>query len=125
MSTTISYQSIESSLRELHETTSAQELGYDLLRIFSGMSETRINRIKSGKDNLSKNLHTIIVKKLLAYSYCATANLVDALENLKQDAKVLKAVRLLAVSDGETVLGYDPVEEESYENTLDRLSYDY
>ncbi len=125
MSTTISYQSIESRLQELHETTSAQELGYDLLRIFSGMSETRINRIKSGKDNLSKNLHTIIVKKLLAYSYCTTANLVDALENLKQDVKVLKAVRLLAVSDGETVLGYDPVEEESYENTLDRLSYDY
>lgn len=35
MSTTISYQSIESSLRELHETTSAQELGYDLLRILA------------------------------------------------------------------------------------------
>lgn len=63
MSTTISYQSIESSLRELHETTSAQELGYDLLRIFSGMSETRINRIKSGKDNLSKNPDTIIMKE--------------------------------------------------------------
>lgn len=35
MSTTISYQSIESRLQELHETTSAQELGYDLLRILA------------------------------------------------------------------------------------------
>ena len=125
MSTTISYQTIESRLQQLHENTSAPELGYDLLRIFNGMSETRINRIKDGKDNLSKQPNSIVVKKLLAYTHCATENLVDALEALKQDAKVLKAVRLLVVSDGETILGYDPVEEESYENTVERLRYDY
>ena len=125
MSTTISYQTIESRLHELHENTSAHELGYDLLRIFNGMSETRINRIKDGKDNLSKQPNSIVVKKLLAYTHCATENLVDALEALKQDAKVLKAVRLLVVSDGETILGYDPLEEESYENTMERLRYDY
>ena len=121
MSTTQSYQTIESRLHELHENTSPEELGYDLLRIFNGMSETRIKRIKDGKDNLSKQPNSIVVKKLLAYTHCATENLVDALEALKQDAKVLKAVRLLVVSDGETMLGYDPLEEESFENT-DRKS---
>lgn len=125
MSTTISYQTIESRLHELHENTSAPELGYDLLRIFNGMSETRINRIKDGKDNLSKQPNSIVVKKLLAYTHCSTEQLVDALEALKQDAKVLKAVRLLVVSDGETLLGYDPLEEESFENTVERLRYDY
>ena len=125
MSTTISYQTIESRLHELHENTSAPELGYDLLRIFNGMSETRINRIKDGKDNLSKVPNSVIVKKLLAYTHTTTENLVEALEALKQEAKVLKAVRLLVVSDGETLLGYDPVEEESYENTVERLRYDY
>lgn len=125
MSTTISYQTIESRLHELHENTSAPELGYDLLRIFNGMSETRINRIKDGKDNLSKQPNSIVVKKLLAYTHCATENLVETLEVLKQDAKVLKAVRLLVVSDGETILGYDPLEEESFENTVERLRYDY
>jgi len=125
MSTTISYQTIESRLHELHENTSAPELGYDLLRIFNGMSETRINRIKDGKDNLSKESNTIVVKKLLAYTHCATKNLAETLESLKQETKVLKAVRLLVVSDGETILGYDPVEEESYENTVERLRYDY
>lgn len=124
MSTTISYQTIESRLHELHENTSAPELGYDLLRIFNGMSETRINRIKDGKDNLSKQPNSIVVKKLLAYTHCSTEQLVDALEALKQDPKVLKAVRLLVVSDGETILGYDPVEEESFENTVERLRYD-
>ena len=90
MSTTISYQTIESRLHELHENTSAPELGYDLLRIFNGMSETRINRIKDGKDNLSKESNAIVVKKLLAYTHCATKNLAETLESLKQDAKVLK-----------------------------------
>ncbi|OJU55151.1 MAG: hypothetical protein BGN96_12470 [Bacteroidales bacterium 45-6] len=121
----MSYQTIESRLHELHENTSAPELGYDLLRIFNGMSETRINRIKDGKDNLSKQPNSIVVKKLLAYNHCATENMVDTLEALKQDTKVLKAVRLLVVSDGETILGYDPLEEESYENTVERLRYDY
>lgn len=125
MSTTISYQSIEARLPELSETTTAQELGYDLLRIFNSMSETRINRIRDGKDNLSKDPNTFVVKKLLAYSFCSTENLVECLEALKQNDKVTKTSRLLVVSDGETLLGYDPVEEESYENTVDRLRYDY
>jgi len=125
MSTTVSYQTIESRLPELPETTSPEELGYDLLRIFNAMSETRINRIKDGKDNLSKDPNTIVVKKLLAYSHCATENLVECLEALKENDKITKAVRLLVVSDGDTVLGYDPVEEESYENTVNRLRYDY
>lgn len=125
MSTTISYQTIESRLPELSKTTSAQELGYDLLRIFNGMSETRINRIKDGKDNLSKDGNTIIVKKLLAYSHCPVEKLAESLESLKQNDRVTKTARLLVVSDGETLLGYDPMEEESYENTLERIRYDY
>ena len=125
MSTKISYQVIESRLTKLTETTTAQELGYDLLRIFNGMSETRINRIKDGKDNISKDPNSFVVKKLLAYSHCTTENLVESLEALKQNEKINKASRLLVVSDGETMLGYDPVEEESYENTVDRLCYDY
>ncbi|MDD2256554.1 MAG: N-6 DNA methylase [Bacteroidales bacterium] len=112
-------------MHELHENTSPEELGYDLLRIFNGMSETRINRIKDGKDNLSKQPNSIVVRKLLAYTHSGTEQLVEALEALKQDEKVLKVVRLLVVSDGETILGFDPLEEESYENTVDRLRYDY
>ena len=125
MSTCISYQTIESRLPELAETTTAQELGYDLLRIFNGMSETRISRIKEGKDNISKDPSSFVVKKLLAYSHCTTEDLVECLEALKKNEKIIKVVRLLVVSDGETLLGYDPAEEESYENTVDRLRYDY
>ncbi len=125
MSVTSSCEIIESGLLKLSENSSSEELGYDLLRIFNRMSETRINRIKEGKDNLSKDPNNFMVKKLLAYSYCPAENLVECLEDLKQNNKVTKTVRLLVVSDGETLLGYDPVEKESYENTVDRLRYDY
>lgn len=124
MPTPVSYQIIESRLNELPGNTSAQEFGYDILRIFGGMSETRIARIKEGKDNLSKSENRIIVKKLLAYSHGSTEKLVELLEALKQDANAVKSTRLLVVSDGATVLGYDSLEEESYENTIERLRYD-
>jgi len=55
MSTLVSYQTIESKLESLHESTSDEEFGYDLLRIFSDMSETRIKRVKEGKDDLLKD----------------------------------------------------------------------
>lgn len=125
MSTNVSYQTIESKITEFENQNSPQEIGYNLLRIFNNMSETRIKRVQEGKDNLSKAPNTIIVKKLLAYTHCDTQHLVLALETLKEDAKILKTVRLLIVSDGETILGYDPIEDESYENTIERLRYDY
>jgi hypothetical protein len=125
MPTTVSYQTIDDKLISLHETTSAEELGYDLLRVFNGMSGTRIQRIRDGKDNLTKEPNSILVKKLLAYTACEKEVLMDTLEALKQDPKVLRTARLLAVSDGVSVLGFDPLESETYENTVDRLRYDY
>ena len=125
MPTKISYQTIEGQLPELAETVAPEELGYALLRIFNGMSETRINRIKDGKDNLLKEENTFLVKKLLAFAYCTPETLLDRLEALKQNDKVQKNARLIVVSDGTNILGYDPKEQESYENTIDRLQYDY
>jgi hypothetical protein len=72
MSTHVSYQTIESKLESLHESTSDEEFGYDLLRIFSDMSETRIKPVKEGKDNLLKDDKAFLVKKGIAYSRCLT-----------------------------------------------------
>lgn len=126
MSSTVSYQIIENKLHDLHETTSAQEFGYDLLRIFNAMSETRINRIKDGKDNLLKTENAFLTKKTLAYCWCRTEQLAWELENLKKNEKVKKAAaRLLVVSDGVNVLAYDPKEKESYENEISKIRFDY
>ena len=126
MSTLVSYQVIESKLQSLHESTSDEEFGYDLLRIFSDMSETRINRVKEGKDNLLKDDKAFLVKKGIAYSWCSTEEMATELEKLKQNEKVVKAAaRLLVVSDGENVLAYDPKEGESYDNVIEKIRYDY
>ncbi|HCY42140.1 MAG TPA: SAM-dependent methyltransferase, partial [Prolixibacteraceae bacterium] len=126
MSTAVSYQTIEAKLQTLHETTSAQEFGYDLLRIFNAMSETKINRIKEGKDNLLKTENAFLANKTLAYCWCKTIQLATELENLKHNAKVTKAApRLLVVSDGVNVLAYDPKEKESYDNEIAKIRFDY
>ena len=126
MSTAVSYQTIEAKLQTLHETTSAQEFGYDLLRIFNAMSETKINRIKEGKDNLLKTENTFLSNKTLAYCWCKTIQLATELEYLKNNAKVTKAApRLLVVSDGVNVLAYDPKEKESYDNEIAKIRFDY
>jgi len=125
MPTKISYQTIESQLPELAKMEIPEELGYALLHIFNGMSGTRINRIKDGKDNILKEENTFLAKKLLAYRFCTTETLLDNLEQLKQNDKVKKNARLIVVSDGTNILGYDPQKKESYENTIDRLPYDY
>ena len=126
MSTHVSYQTIESKLESLHESTSNEEFGYDLLRIFSDMSETRINRVKEGKDNLLKDDKAFLIKKGIAYSRCSTEEMATELEKLKQNEKVAKAAaRLLVVSDGENVLAYDPKEGVSYDNAIDKIRYDF
>ena len=126
MSTAVSYQTIEAKLLTLHETTSAQEFGYDLLRIFNAMSETKINRIKEGKDNLLKTENAFLANKTLAYCWCKTIQLATELEYLKNNAKVTKAApRLLVVSDGVNVLAYDPKEKESYDNEIAKIRFDY
>lgn len=126
MSTAVSYQTIEAKLQTLHQTTSAQEFGYDLLRIFNAMSETKINRIKEGKDNLLKTENTFLSNKTLAYCWCKTRELATELEYLKNNAKVTKAApRLLVVSDGVNVLAYDPKEKESYDNEIAKIRFDY
>jgi len=126
MPPSVSFQTIEAKLQTLHETTSDFEFGYDLLRIFGAFSETRINRIKEGKDNLLNVGTGFLVKKTLAYLGCSTEAMCSELENLKANEKVTKAAaRLLVVSDGKTALGYDPKENESYENEIERIRFDY
>lgn len=127
----ISYKEIRIGLEEIAHNTTAQEFVYDLLRIFGKVTATTINRIKEGRDNLSKDKTTIIAKfgkPKIALAYRpATADVMQSeLEFLKADVQVEKhKARLLIVSNGETVLAYDPIEEEEYENKIALLWKDY
>jgi len=121
---TISYKEIEEKLTIFKEESIAVEnVGYILLSAF-GMTDTSVERVRSGKMNLAQD--GILVKKKFAYRGVSTEQLTSVLEEMKSDAKIAKAAPcIIAVSDGASLFAYDPREKESYENKLSKLWLDF
>lgn len=114
--------------------TSAQEFIYDLLRIFTGYGDGQIRRTKEGAGNLAKDGVTILVKNLIAYRPVDVRTLADEhceefydeIKAMQSDPKIVKhSPRLYVVSNGVTVVAYDPKEKDWYENSIDRLWRDF
>lgn len=102
----------------------ANEVGYALLQSF-GKSERDIARYKEGKGVL-KTFDGLLIKGLFCYQSASMFSLTDQLEMLKTNATVIKAApKIVAVSDGKTILAYDLREKDTYENQLDRLPSDF
>ena len=100
------------------------EVGYKLLYSF-GKSERDIERYKEGKGVL-KTFDGLLIKGLFCYRSASTMQLTNVLERLKQDQQVLKAApKIVAVSDGKSILAYDLREKDTYENQLERLPSDF
>ncbi len=101
-----------------------EAIGYNLLYAF-GKSERDIQRYKEGKGVL-KTFDGLLIKGLFCYRGTTTTRLASELELLKRDVQVLKAApKIVAVSDGETLLAYDLREKDTYENKVDRLYCDF
>ncbi|MBE6271403.1 MAG: class I SAM-dependent DNA methyltransferase [Prevotella ruminicola] len=102
----------------------ASEVGYALLHSF-GKSERDITRYKEGKGVL-KTFDGLLIKGLFCYQSASMFTLTDQLEMLKTNATVIKAApKIVAVSDGKTILAYDLRERDTYENRLDHLPSDF
>jgi len=100
------------------------EVGYKLLYSF-GKSERDIERYKEGKGVL-KTFDGLLIKGLFCYRASSTMQLTNVLERLKQDQQILKAApKIIAVSDGKSILAYDLREKDTYENQLERLPSDF
>ena len=120
----LSYKEIEQRLMMLAQPIAADEVGYGLLYCF-GKSDRDIARYKEGKGVL-KGFDGLLIKGLLCYQSAPTLQLTYALEALKTDAQVLKAApKIVAVSDGTTLLAYDLRERDTYENPLQRVHCDF
>ena len=99
-------------------------VGYNLLYAF-GKSERDIQRYKEGKGVL-KTFDGLLIKGLFCYRDTTTIRLTAELELLKRDTQVLKAApKIIAVSDGETLLAYDLREHDTYENRTERIYCDF
>lgn len=124
MATTISYQQTELELQAFKTGFSPADIPYILLKAF-GKTDADIRRYKSGKGIVVK-FDGLLIKGVIAYRSCSTIEMDDTLNAMKTDASIAKAApRILAVSDGQRILAYDPKENETYENPLNKLWIDF
>ena len=124
MATTISYQQTELELQAFKTGFSPADIPYILLKAF-GKTDADIRRYKSGKGIVAK-FDGLLIKGVIAYRPCTTIDMDDVLNAMKTDASIAKAApRILAVSDGQRILAYDPKENETYENPLNKLWIDF
>ena len=121
----LSYQDIETALKVFKDYhVQASEVGYEILKAF-GKSDADIRRYREGKGILS-TYKGLLIKGLFGFKSASSMTLTSVLEMMKVDTKVIKAApKIIAVSDGKTILAYDMREKESYENPLDRLYCDF
>ncbi len=121
----LSYKEIEDRLSSLkQESVSAEEIGYRILSAF-GKGEGEIKRYKEGKGIIS-TFNGLLIKGLFCYRGTTTLRLASELEEMKQDARVLKAApKIIAVSDGKTVRAFDLRLQETFEQQVSRLYCDF
>ena len=121
----LGYREIEQRLADsFGNGVRASEVGYQLLYSF-GKSERDIERYKEGKGVL-RTFDGLLIKGLFCYQAAPTTQLTDRLERLKHDPQVIKAApKIIAVSDGTTILAYDLREKDTYENQLERMPSDF
>lgn len=128
---TFSYLETQHALESIAETATCESLVYDLLRIFCNYGDASIERIKDGRGNDAKDGKTVLVKKLIAYraSDPDTADdnsLYGVLDTMREDATISKKEpRLYMAFDGHRVVGYDPKENDIYDNDIDLLWKDF
>ena len=122
----LGYREIEQRLADSFSDNSVNpaEVGYRLLYSF-GKSERDIERYKEGKGVL-KTFDGLLIKGLFCYQPVSMFGLTSQLEELKTNPQITKAApKIIAVSDGKTILAYDLREKDTYENQLERLPSDF
>ena len=121
----LGYREIEQRLVDSFSNgTRSEEVGYQLLYSF-GKSERDIERYKEGKGVL-KTFDGLLIKGLFCYQPVSMFGLTEQLEQLKTNQQIIKAApKIIAVSDGKSILAYDLREKDTYENRLDRLPSDF
>lgn len=121
----LGYHEVEENLIQwTSKSVKADEVGYQILMSF-GKSAKDIERYKSGK-GIVKFFDVLLIKGLFAYKAVSSVKLREELEDLKNDPVINKnSPKIIAVSDGKTLIAYDTREEDTYENELAKLSFDF
>ena len=126
---TKSFSHIEAqdALEHLNETKpTGEKLVHDLLRIFCGYGDGNIRRIRDGVGNKAKDGRTVLIPNLIAYRPKAELDFHDEIKAMQADPKIAKhSPRLYVVSDGQTIVAFDPKELDIYENEVALMWKDF
>lgn len=124
MAATVSFQDIEKTLSKFRSSYSKSDVPYIILSAF-GKHDADIRRWKEGKGVIA-SFNGLLIKGLLAYRECKQERFDSVLYEMKNDPIVRKAgAKILAVSDGIRILAFDPMEQETYEQSLDKMWVDF
>lgn len=123
--TQLGYQEIESRLKYFKDNAvAADDVPFRLLYCF-GKTDAEIRRWQEGK-GVVKAYDGLLIKNIIAYRTSTSIAMTADLEQMKTDPKVLAAKpKIMIVSDGHTILAYDLRENDTYENRLAGLCYDF
>lgn len=121
----LGYREIEDRLKLLKNgTMPASDIGYYLLYSF-GKSNAEIRRYRQGKSTV-RSFDGLLIRGLFCFRSAETSQLQATLDSLKGDTKVINSMpKIIAVSDGVSLLAYDTREKESYENPVNRIYCDF
>lgn len=117
----------QNALECLNETKpNAQELVYELLRIFCGYGDGRIRRLREGGGNKAKDGRTVLVSNTIAYRPKGVLDFYDEIKDMQANVRIVKqSPRLYVVSDGITIVAFDPKEQDIYENAVSLMWKDF
>lgn len=117
----------QDALEHLNETKpTGEELVYDLLRIFCGYGDGNIRRVRDGVGNKIKDGRTVLIPNLIAYRPKGELDFHDEIKAMQADPKIAKhSPRLYVVSDGTTIVAFDPKEQDIYENEVALMWKDF
>ena len=98
---------IENNIKQIFEDFSKEEFIYDLLLAY-GISKTSITRLKKGDFNLSKVDGEILYKKKIFFKTGESGNLLNDIENVSVDERIIKhSPRFAILTDYDTLVAKD------------------
>lgn len=124
---TFSHVQAQLALEAVANTLNAENLPYELLRIFCDYGEASLQRIRDGRDNKARDEETILVKDKLVYRL---GNLLDEpldiINLMLKDPRITRHnPRLYITVKDDTVIAWDPKDDEVYENKMSLIWKDF
>ena len=122
-----SHIAAQEALESVTSTLTAENLPYQLLSIFCGYGDASLQRVRDGRDNKSRDPHTILVKDKIVYRpFRRGTEPMDVIIALRNDASVTRHnPRLYITCDGTSLVAYDPKDDDLYDGTLETLWRDF